>query len=45
LSTEGKQRSGTPSQVTVPENVDAINPITLYGRRMSAKKTAGNLSK
>jgi transposase len=37
LSTEDKERSGIPTQVTVPENVDAIHSMILDDRKISAK--------
>jgi hypothetical protein len=44
LSTEDEECSGRPTQVTVPENVDAIHSIILDYRRMSAKKIAETLA-
>jgi hypothetical protein len=38
LSTEDEERSERPTQVTIPENVDAIHSIILDDRRISAKK-------
>jgi transposase len=38
LSTEGEERSGRRTQVTVPENVDAIHSMILDDRRISAKR-------
>jgi hypothetical protein len=45
LSTGDEEYSGRPTEVTVPENVDAINFMVLNDRRMSAKKIAGHLPK
>jgi DNA-binding transcriptional regulator GbsR (MarR family) len=42
FSTEDK-RSGRPTQVTVPENVDAIYSMILDNRRITAKKIAETL--
>jgi hypothetical protein len=36
LSTEDEERSGSPTQVTVPESVDAIYSMILDDRRLSA---------
>jgi hypothetical protein len=38
LSTEDEERSGRPTQVTVPQKVDAIHSRILGDRRISAKK-------
>jgi transposase len=38
LSTEDEERSGRPTQVTVPENVDAIHSMILNGLRISLKR-------
>jgi hypothetical protein len=39
LSTEGEDRSGRPTQVTITENVDATHSMILDDRRISARKT------
>jgi transposase len=44
LSTEEEEPSRRPTQVTIPENVDAIHPMILDDRRISAKKTAETLA-
>jgi hypothetical protein len=44
LSTENEERSGRPTQVTVPENVDSIHSMILDDRRISAIRTAGTLA-
>jgi transposase len=38
LSTEDEEHSGRPTQVTIPENVDAIHSLILDNRRMSGKR-------
>jgi transposase len=38
LSTEDEERSGRPTQVTIPENVDAIHSMILDDRRVSIKR-------
>jgi hypothetical protein len=38
------EHSGRPTQVTIPENVDAIHSIILDDRRISAKNIAETLS-
>jgi transposase len=43
LSTED-ERSGRPTQVTIPENVDAIQSRILDNRRVSVKKIAKTLA-
>jgi hypothetical protein len=40
LSTESEDLSGRPTEVTVPENVDAIHSLILDDLRMYAKKKA-----
>jgi transposase len=40
LSTEDEERSGRPTQVTIPENMDAIYSRILDDRRISSKKIA-----
>jgi hypothetical protein len=37
FSTEDEENSGRPTQVAIPENVDAINSRILDDRRISAK--------
>jgi hypothetical protein len=44
LSTEGEERSGGPTEVTIPENVDTIRSMILDDRRVSAKKIAEALA-
>jgi hypothetical protein len=44
LNTEDEERSRRPTQVTIPENMDAINSMILDGRRISAKKIAETLA-
>jgi transposase len=44
LSTEGKERSGRPTQVTVPENVDAIHSIIMDDRQIFTQKIAETLA-
>jgi hypothetical protein len=44
LSTEGKERSATPSHVTIPGNMDAIHSMILDDRIISTKKTAETLA-
>jgi transposase len=43
LITEDEERSGKPTQVTVPENVDAIHSMILDDGRIFAKKIAETL--
>jgi transposase len=43
LSTEDKERSGKPTQVTIPENVDGIYSMLLADQRISAKNIAETL--
>jgi hypothetical protein len=38
LGTEDEERSGRPTQVTIPENKDANDSTILGDRRISAKK-------
>jgi hypothetical protein len=38
VSTEDDKRSGRQTQVTIPENVDAIHSVILEDRRISTKK-------
>jgi transposase len=44
LSTEDEERSGRPTRVTIPENVDAIHSMILDDRRISTKKIAETLA-
>jgi transposase len=44
LSTEDEERSGRPTQATIPVNVDAIYSMILDDRRLSAKKLAETLA-
>jgi hypothetical protein len=44
LSTEDEERSGIPTQVTIPVKVDAINSMIMDDRRISAKKIAETLA-
>jgi transposase len=44
FSTECEERSRRPTQVTIPENLDAIHSMILNGRRISAKKIAETLT-
>jgi transposase len=44
LSTEDNEHSGRPTQVTIPENVDAICSIILDDRRISIDKIAETLA-
>jgi hypothetical protein len=44
MSTEDEKRSGRPTQVTTPENVDVIHSTILDDRRISAKKIADVLA-
>jgi hypothetical protein len=44
LSTEDDERSGRLTQVTVPENMDAIHSMILDDRRISVKKLAETLA-
>jgi hypothetical protein len=41
LSTEDEECSGRPTQVTIPEKVDAIHSMILDDRRISAKRQQG----
>jgi hypothetical protein len=43
LSTEDKEHSGRPTQVTIPENKDVIHSMILNVRRISVKKLAETL--
>jgi transposase len=43
LSTKDEECSGRPTQVTVPENVDAIHSVILDDRRISIKKIVETL--
>jgi transposase len=38
LSTEDEECFGRPTQVTIPENVDAIHSMILDNQRISTKK-------
>jgi transposase len=40
LRSEDEERSGRPTQVAIPENMDAIHSMILDDRRISVKKTA-----
>jgi hypothetical protein len=40
MSTENEKRSGRPTQVIIPENVDAIHFVILDDQRISAKMIA-----
>jgi hypothetical protein len=42
LSTEDEERSGRPTQVTIPEDVDAINSMIMDNRRIAAKKDSSD---
>jgi transposase len=44
LSTYDEERSGRPTQVTIPENMDAIHSMLLDDRRISTKKTSETLA-
>jgi hypothetical protein len=44
LSTEDKERSGGPTQVTISENMDAIHSMILDDWRISAKMLAETLA-
>jgi transposase len=44
FSTKDEERSGRPTQVTIPENVDTIHSMILNDRRISTKKIAGTLT-
>jgi transposase len=44
LSTEDEERSGRPTQVTIPEIVDAIHFMILDDRSISAIKIAETLA-
>jgi hypothetical protein len=43
LSTEDEGRSGRPTQVTIPENMDTIHSMILDNQRISAKKISETL--
>jgi hypothetical protein len=43
-STENKECSERPTQVTIPENVDAIHSMVLGDRRISTKKITETLA-
>jgi hypothetical protein len=43
LSTEGKEHSGRPTEVTIPDKVDAIHSMILDDRRISIKNIAETL--
>jgi histone-lysine N-methyltransferase SETMAR len=43
LSTKDEERSGRPTQVTIPENVDTIHSMILDDRRVFLKKIAETL--
>jgi hypothetical protein len=38
LGTEDREHSGRPTQVTIPENMDAIHSIILDNRRISQER-------
>jgi transposase len=44
LSTEDEERSGEQTQVTIPENVDAIHSMILENRKIYTKKIAETLA-
>jgi transposase len=44
LSSEDEDRSGRPTEVTIPGNVEAIQSMTLDDRRISTKKAAETLA-
>jgi hypothetical protein len=44
FSTEGQECSGAPTEVTIPENLDAILSMILDDRRISTKKIAQTLA-
>jgi histone-lysine N-methyltransferase SETMAR len=44
LSTEYEERSRIPTQVTIPENVDATHFMILDDQRVSTKKIANTLA-
>jgi transposase len=44
LGTEDEELSRRPTQVTIPENVDAIHSIILDDKRISTKKIADTLA-
>jgi hypothetical protein len=44
LSTEDEERCGRPTQVIVPENMDAIHSMVLNDRIISAEKIAETLA-
>jgi transposase len=44
VSTEDEEYSGRPTQVTVPENVDAVHFLILDNRRISGKKIGETLA-
>jgi transposase len=43
LSTKDEERSGRPTQVTIPENVVTVHSMILDDRKISAKKIAETL--
>jgi hypothetical protein len=43
LSTEGEERPGRPTQVTIPENVDATHSMILDDQRIFTTKIAETL--
>jgi transposase len=43
LSTEGEERSGRPTQMAIPENMDVIHSMIQDNQRISAKKIAHTL--
>jgi hypothetical protein len=45
LTAEDEERSGGPTEVTIPENVDAVRSMILDDRRVSAKKIAEALAR
>jgi transposase len=44
LNSEDEERSGRPTEVTIPENVDAIHSMILDDGSISAKKIAETLA-
>jgi hypothetical protein len=44
LSTEDEERSGRPTPVTIPQNVDAIHSMILDDKRISAKKISETMA-
>jgi hypothetical protein len=44
FSTEVEERSGRPTQVTIPENVDEIYSMILDDRKIATKKIAETLA-